>query len=478
MQSRWQSLSTLIASLQRQRDLETRVEEKLRLDAQIEDKHAERAAVEVELEQFERRATEARTRMLLLEAREAERKQSFEHAIACWRELAALPLPGHDAALELERLSQLKTHDEKRKGILRQMSPRFKEIAPVFKSVAEFLQRSAPESDTAEQLLIEQFVRQELDAQDFIDLWRKIRPEGGDPRSLDFSSLYRRLFRGEIAFFLGADLPHQFDTAQPTAQQLAGELAAEIQLQEPSNNPWPLSVVAEYFQMTPEHGMGALVQGLHARLRSPKATNPLYSLLSRIDAPLLIIVAGHDSQLEESFKRSGKRYVVVNSVISSIGGFYPGQILMRFSDRDQLEVPRLGEQLSELSLLEEGYSVLFKLRGSCPPPGRANARDMCSLVLSERSHFDFARSLDKVLPTYLSAKLATLGFWFLGFTPEQWEDRLLAGAILDSRRSTEPANVVRLSTSQFENAYWASRGVRRHAFELAEFVKQLEMTAR
>lgn len=74
--------------------------------------------------------------------------------------------------------------------------------------------------------------------------------------------------------------------------------------------------------------------------------------------------------------------------------------------------------------------------------------------------------------------MAVRGFWFLGFAPDEWEDRLLASAILDSRRSPEPANVVWPSASQFENAYWTSRGVRRHSFELHEFVQLLQGAAR
>ena len=73
----------------------------------------------------------------------------------------------------------------------------------------------------------------------------------------------------------------------------------------------------------------------------------------------------------------------------------------------------------------------------------------------------------------MRTRLQTRGVCLLGFEPRHWEDRLFAGAILESRSSQEPANVVRVETDEFEAAYWDSRGVRRHAFELPAFVKRL-----
>jgi hypothetical protein len=476
---RWKTLQAKLASIRAQYDIETHIDEKLRLKQVIETSEGELLALDAHLDKLTAQIAEERARALVLEARERERKQSYESAIACWKELEALKLPGYDAAGELARLEQLKAQDDRRRDLLRQLVPRFQEIASVFKEVAEFLQQSASGPADAAELLIEQLVRRELAASDFLNLWPTLRASGASRAAptLDFVLLYNRLARGELALFLGADLGHELDATSPSERHLATELAEELQLV-PQATSWPLSAVAEYFQMTSEHGTHALVRGVYGHMKRGTGSNALYALLSSIDAPLLVISASQDTRLESAFQHAGKRYVVVMSVISAVGGFHPGQVLLHYSDRERPETPMLGEQLSHLSLLDEGYSLVFKLRGTCPPPDRSSERALCSLLLSERNYFDFARTIDKILPTYLGAKLGSRGFWFLGFAPDEWEDRLLASAILDARRSAEPANVVRTATSKFETAYWESRGVRRHIFGLTQFVEQLERASK
>lgn len=474
---RWKTIQTQLVLLREQYDAEWRVDEKLRLKQAIERKEAELNKLSQILDKFADRIAEARARALVLEARERERKQSYDSALACWKELLALSPSHYDATAEISRLTQLKAHAEQRKELLRQLMTRFKEIAPIFKGVAEFLQLPETGPTDAALLLIEQFIRNETSATDFINLWSALRSRNDNNMAslLDFVLLYHRLARGELALFLGADLLHQFDPAFPNVRRLADELAAELHIKHlPDAASWSLSAVAEYFQMKPEHGTHALVRHLHGHLTRGSSSNPLYKMLSLVDAPLLIVSANQDTQLEAEFQKANKRYVVVMSVIFAMGGFHPGQVLLQYSDRERPEEPMLGEHLSQLSLLDEGYSLIFKLRGTCPAAERPSERALCSLLLSERNHFDFARAIDKILPTYLSAKLGSRGFWFLGFAPEQWEDRLLASAILDARRNAEQANVVRINPSKFESAYWENRGVRRHEFELAHFVDQLE----
>jgi hypothetical protein len=208
-------------------------------------------------------------------------------------------------------------------------------------------------------------------------------------------------------------------------------------------------------------------------LPKPQTSNPLCQLLAAIREPLLIVSASQDTLLENAFAAAKKRCLVVSSVVTPMPDFHPGQILLRYSDREQPEEARLGEDLSRLSPLENGYSVVFKIRGECPSPQALGPRDLSSLVLTERSLFAFARHVDKLIPSYLSRHLATRGFWFLGFEPRHWEDRLVAGSILEARRSLEPASVVGREAVGFEATYWSSRGVRRFPVDLPDFVTRL-----
>lgn len=482
-QTRWNLLHERIKKVQHQRDHETRVDEQARLDEVLSGLAVQRQEIEQELESLEGQAAtlkhqgaQEKVRSLVLEAREHERKQSFDSALACWRSLALLAPSGYDVTSELVRLQERKVRSESRAQLLRRLSSHLGSITPVFRSVAEFLRQTEPADADPALTLVEQLAENHIDAATFVRLWQELQPAKAAPApSFDFSASYRRLTRGELALFLGADLSNQFDAAQPTMRRIAAELASEAQLQDstPGAAAIPLSSVAEYFHMAPEHGPLALLRGVYGRLPRAAITNPLYELLARQDAPLLILCAGQDTQLESAFMRASKPFVVISSVVSTMAGSYPGQILLRYSDQETVDEPLLGDHLSKLSLLEKGYSILFKLRGTCPPPERIGERSLASLVLSERSHFQLAHYVDKIVPTYLSAKLGSLGLWFLGFAPDQWEDRLLSGAVLDSRRSPEPACAVRLEPSRLEAAYWASRGVRVAPFLLPDFVSRL-----
>ncbi len=277
----------------------------------------------------------------------------------------------------------------------------------------------------------------------------------------------------------GADTPHQFDGQFPTTQRLAVELAQQVQLADQSPLAAPsLSAIAEYFQIEPTHGERELLRGLRSRLPASLSANPLYALLARVNSPLLILSAGPDRYLESALREAGKRFAVVQGVIAPLAGFHPGQILVQYSDRPEPEPPMLGEGLSQHALMERGFSLIFKLRGSLPISDSVAGRELCSLVLSERNHFDFARGLDHLLPDYVKSQLGSLGLWFLGFGADRWEDRLLASAVLDVRRSKEPGNLVAPQLGRFEAAYWTSRGIQQHAYDLPDFVTRLEKASK
>lgn len=476
LEQRWAALNQQLKLLENEFDRETRVEEKLRQSGVLQRQQAALAEVDKELHQLEQTETQISEQSLgeklVREARERELKAAYTEALVKWEEVNALQVKSWDAPAQISRLQGLKARADRRNQLIFQLTRRISDIKSIFSDVISALRSPGDDMADALESLAEMLIRQEMTPAEFSDSWSALRSTlpVRPPSTIDFAALYRRLKHGEIALFLGAELSHQFDPSLPNARQIAEQLAHEVQLTHP---PDALSAMAEYFQMSPDHGAGALVRGLHARLPTADSPNPIHALLSRIPAPLLIVSAAHDSLLEAAFARAGKRYVVVSLVINPLEKFLPGQLLLRYSDRDSPEEPCPGSTLSKLEPLEAGYSILFKIRGTCPSPNRQDTRDLASLVLSERSHFAFARQLGAKLPDYLGARLQTRGFWFLGFEPRHWEDRLFAGAILESRSSQEPANVVRVETDEFEAAYWDSRGVRRHAFELPAFVKRL-----
>lgn len=467
LDDQWNALTDQIGRIQTARAL-ARVEDETRLEQDLARLLAQQDALTRQLEDLEERIRQQQQTELIREAIRLEGNQSYALAQNKWREVAALGPCGYDPAREGQRLADLEARAGRRQRALASLA--LHRDADLLTEVSRVL--GAPDGlPLALEELLDQLVQRQLGADDFAAAWRRLRANapGGAPVQLDYRALYQRMSRGEIALFLGADMPRQFDDGAPDRHRLARELAAQAQLPPDAAT---LSAVAEYFQIG--RGEGSLLRALQPLLRSPREPGPLHALLGRIGAPLLIVATGHDTLLESAFGRAGKPYAVISTVITPTAELRLGQVLVQLSDRPQPEPPRMSEELSHLRLLDEGYSVIFKLCGTCPDPGGGDDRLRCSFVLSESSHFSFARLIDRVLPSYLGRQLAPRGLWFLGFAPEQWEDRLFASAILESRRSLEPPHVVRGAARPLEDAFWQSRGVVRHEVALPRFVTLLE----
>ncbi|MGH8547980.1 MAG: HEAT repeat domain-containing protein [Methylococcales bacterium] len=119
------------------------------------------------------------------------------------------------------------------------------------------------------------------------------------------------------------------------------------------------------------------------------------------------------------------------------------------------------EELSHLKLLEEGYSLIYKIKGTCKPGKRGlNASNLQkdALLLSESNFFTFARNADKIIPGYLIKHFQDRSFMFLGFSPKSWEDRLLVNILLEKRRYiSTPCYTASTTDDPLEAAYWNSQ---------------------
>lgn len=470
LDAQWRALQEQMHGVQMALAL-ARIEDEARLRQDLARLRANQEELGTQIEAVEDKLRLLQQQELVREAIRLEGNQSYALSISKWREVEALGPSRHEPDREIQRLGDLLARANKRQRVLAQLAVH-REAQALLEEVARALHDPAGPPLALEELL-DQLLDKRLSPDAFVGAWRQLQKTiAPDPTQLDYRALYQRLSRGEIALFLGADLLRCFDETLPDRHHLARQLADGLKLP-----PATLSAVAEYFHMSLEHGEGSLLRALHPLLPRPKDPNPLYALLSQIGEPLLILHTGHDTLLESCFARSEKPFAVVSTVITPSAELRLGQVLVSYSDREQPDPPRMSEELSHLSLLEKGYSVIFKLCGTCPEPGAMDDRLRCGFVLSESSHFAFARLIDRVLPSYLGKQLGPRGLWFLGFAPEQWEDRLFASAILESRRSLEPPNVLRPDVRAFEEAYWQSRGVRRHNLSLPRFVTLLQGAA-
>jgi hypothetical protein len=218
-----------------------------------------------------------------------------------------------------------------------------------------------------------------------------------------------------------------------------------------------------------------LVRNLNTIIPATFPDISLYQLLAKIEQPLVLISANYDLFLERALQQVGRKYAVVSSIICGMQDCKIGDVLVRYSDRDQPELLRLEQDLSSLKPVESGYALIYKIRGYCDAANTPATYEHSMLTLTEENYFTFARHLDSLIPSYVVRQLTGRGLFFLGYSPRYWEDRLLVNAILDKRGpQQEPAQVFTRDEDQFVRAYWDSRRVHRYDIELSELVDRLK----
>lgn len=473
LQQQEQRLSALLAALQQEHIGETRIEERLRLQRLIDQRQAERDAIETQLRRLEAALYKAER---ISEARRLERNQAYAEAARIWAEVVALDPNDSYSAQELQRLQERQQRAGRLQDYLRRLSQRIAEIKTIFvpltRQVKQMLEGG--EEDATLLGLIENFLDRTLTAEDLISMVRDLegpRAPAAAP-SMNFQALAARMQRGEIVCCLGSDIPALFDANAPDTSAMVAKLAAQVNYAAAQG---ALSMVAEYYHMKPEYGRSSLVHHLRQILPDAPLQVPLYDLLASIEPPLILISAAYDTLLEQALQRAGKRYVLMTSLLGLDAEADVGKVVLHYSDRATPEAPCLEQTLSDRDVLGQGYSVLYKIRGALGAPTLDNLPQQHALTLSEENYFTLARHMDKVIPNYLVRQFTGRGLWFLGYTPRYWEDRLLTNALLARRQQHgEPANVVRQDPDDFEEMYWHHRGVRRHAWDLQEFVRRLK----
>ncbi|OQW93081.1 MAG: hypothetical protein BWK79_13065 [Beggiatoa sp. IS2] len=127
------------------------------------------------------------------------------------------------------------------------------------------------------------------------------------------------------------------------------------------------------------------------------------------------------------------------------------------------------ETLSKATLLERGYSIIYKIRGYLVNCSEKQER----LILSEQDYFTFSRQIDSLIPNYLASLLNRRGLWFVGNPPKNWEERLLIYAILEKRQSTQQKLVFAENMDQFSSIYLKKKGFEHYAVDLSELSHRL-----
>ncbi len=488
-QQRWEELGKTIASLQRERDLEPRTLDRQRLEEQIAEREQDREFINVNLYKLENELAALKKNELILDARERERKEAYTEALQLWKQVREFDPTDQESEQEIQRITQKQQQTNRLADFSRRLTRRISEIKSVHRQVVQRLNELKEGNfwETALLTLVEDFLGNSLSANNFIDAWQSFEETAKattplePPAMIDFSALARRIKRGQIVLFLGSDIPRFFDPLVPDAAAVVAGLAKKAKYEEFTG---PLSLIAEYYRMRNEYGLSSLVSNLQTLLPSPPLEVPLYNLLAQVAQPLVLISASYDGLLEHAFQRTKKKYVVISSLVGASLDTDVGNVLLVYSDGTEPKLLRLEQEMSQFNLLADGYSLIYKIRGSLTPvaqhddqqyePLPLSKEQEEALTLSEEDYFTFARYMDRLIPASIVNALRGRGLLFLGYAPRQWEDRLIANALLHKRRYHEPPYTVGVEIDRFIDTYWRQRKVERYPLSLPEFVRELE----
>lgn len=454
-----QALQERLVRLQQQHDLETRVEEQMRLEPLI---------------------TETRHKLinhLQQEAHRRKRNGAYREAIMVWHEIQLYNPQQAGAVQEIAELEQLLTQSSQVAEIIKHLS-RIKTLRPIFKELSGTLKQPA---NTAEyNTLWEQVVfflhNDEPDVEGFMLWWEEERPATPTHvQNVDISRLAGRVQRGEMVLFLGSGIAAAYAENGLQETELVQQLAHHIGYEKFNGT---LSSIAEYYQLRPDFGQSALLENLRTQLPKNLRQVLLYQALAKVQSPLILISAAYDNLLERTLREAGKRFVEFSSIVRRSEEYDIGHVLVSFSDDSEPPEVYPEEALSRRRFLENGYSIIYKIRGTCGTVDHGQddmQRD--ALTLSESNYFSFARYADKMIPGYLARQLRNRGFLFVGYRPREWEDRLLASALLEKRHSQEPCYVIGETPEPLEAAYWESRNVKQYRIGIRELDKYLAEVA-
>ena len=471
LQEKLTGLEEYIHRMEQSRLIQTQEDEKIRYEKIVADKKIERLALELLLN--ERRPDDFsgfQLRVLTNRAYRYKQNSDFTSARDQWHQIQ-IQYPDHaeaeSAINELKELEELKI----RKGELRTALVRRKsEIKNIYKAVVQALNNLGDSGeDRAFLESIHMYINNEIDAEDFIEEWEI----HGDQHqttaqpSIDYQKLAHRITKGEIIVFLGSGVHQEYNKLAPNERTFAAHLAEDIPFNDHNKR---LPAVAEFYECRTDLGRAALLEKLQEKLPSNGEAESikLYHSLASTERPLILITSAYDNLLEQAFILHNKPFVEILSITKPDGQCPVGDVVLRYSDiesnpEDPLSYSK--EALSSLNLLAKGYSLIYKIRGSCdigdPRVFNHNSPRNDALTLMESDYFNFARYADRIIPSYISSQFRTKDFMFVGFRPRFWEDRLLVNAIFEQRYSQNRKRIlIGSSASEMEKAYWESRQVR------------------
>jgi hypothetical protein len=310
--------------------------------------------------------------------------------------------------------------------------------------------------------LIRNFLANGLSSEEFQKNWNTCKEEsdlGLQEKGPDYKTLAFRLNRGEIIPFLGSNVLKLSGYPVPSSPEMMEKMAEKVDYPGFDGS---LSMLSQYCKSEKKYSRGMIVtkvKEVMSELRETEQVNPLYDLLADIEAPILVISSSYDDLLEQAFKEKRKKFVVLCHFFHSASDIADKKLLLKYDNRKEVEEPCTAESISSLKLMEDGYSIIYKICGYFnleSPPGTNGSAGDVPLMIMENDFFSFSRQLEKLIPDYITKKFPRLGFLFMGYNLDEWQDRLIADTVLERCPKEEDSFTVCTDPNPYEWAFWKS----------------------
>lgn len=205
----------------------------------------------------------------------------------------------------------------------------------------------------------------------------------------------------------------------------------------------------------------------------------LYDMLAGIEVPILAVSTSYDDLLEFAFCQKRKKFAVVSHHVQADKDF--GKLRVQYSDKPAPDRLYKAEEISELKLLDDGYSIIYKICGRMNLAHDNSRPDLELLkpegappMIFEEEFFIFSKYLEQSIPDFFIRKFSDSGFLFLGYNLDDWQDRLIAYVILEKWKNGSNSFTVCKEPDPYGRTFWKSLlSTELYSVELEEFIEKL-----
>lgn len=303
---------------------------------------------------------------------------------------------------------------------------------------------------------------------------------------------------GRVVPFLGAgaslcDRPENasYDPANPaflpSAKEVARFLSDEFVYGDDGDaDPDDLLRVAQYVEVV--GGRDWLYEKLHQLFAADYAPNSLHRFLATLPGTLLagkdrppkhqlVVTTNWDTALEDAFREADQPFHLVWYVAE---GDERGKFRHRMPDTVENGVRKSGpETLVEkpneyVDVSTAEYPVVLKIHGAVDPTTQDWDRD--SYVVSEDHYIDYltdGTNITSLVPVELAKQLQRASFLFLGYSLRDWNFRVILNRIFRNQKRSTESWAIQRDVRQFDEKFWARRGVTLRDEDLAAFIREL-----